>query len=251
MAENFVAYLVHVIKLQREAPRLGLLQYRNLLTASQYMKLFDRSIKYLAKPDRVLDWGCGNGHFSFFLASHGFKPSIFSLEDPPPLLSLLPSDGYEFIKADKSDPVSLPYPDGFFDGIVSVGVLEHVREFGGNEEASLREIFRILRPGGLFIGYHIPNARSWTELLSSFVPGKHHHRWRYTGKAIRELLARTDFDIVEISDYGFLPRWLMGRCPAFLSNSAGLAEAFNSLDHVLEKVFPCVCTNHLAVARKL
>jgi len=251
MTKNFIPYLVHVIKLQRDNPRLGLLQYRNVLTASQYIRLFDLSLKYLSQRDCVLDWGCGNGHFSFFLANRGFKPQIFSLEDPPPLLSLLPSGGYEFIKGDKNDPVSLPYPDAFFEGIVSVGVLEHVREFGGSEEASLREIFRVLRPGGLFIGYHIPNARSWTEVLSSSVPGKHRHRWRYTGKAICELLTQAGFDIIEIRDYGFLPRWLMGRCPAFLSNSSGLAEAFNSLDHVLEKVFPCVCTNHLAVAGKL
>ncbi len=250
MAENFIPYLVHVIKLQHDNPRLGLLQYRNLLTAGQYARLFDLSIKYLAKRDRVLDWGCGNGHFSFFLASHGFKPNIFSLDDPPPLLSLLPRGEYEFVRGDKSDPVSLPYPDAFFDGIASVGVLEHVREFGGNEDASLREIFRILRPGGLFIGYHIPNARSWIELLSSFFPRKHHHRWRYTGKAIREHLGRTEFDVIEIRTYGFLPRWLMSRCPDFLSDSVGLAAVFNSLDHILEKAFPFICTNHLAVAKK-
>jgi hypothetical protein len=86
--------------------------------------------------------------------------------------------------------------------------------------------------------------------LSSFFPRKHHHRWRYTGKAIREHLGRTEFDVIEIRAYGFLPRWLMSRCPDFLSDSVGLAAVFNSLDHILEKAFPFICTNHLAVAKK-
>jgi Methyltransferase domain len=36
-----------------------------------------------------------------------------------------------------------------FEAVISASVLEHVRETGGNEEANLREIFRILKPGEL------------------------------------------------------------------------------------------------------
>jgi len=40
-----------------------------------------------------------------------------------------------------------PYLDKF-DAVVSVGVLEHVKETGGSEIGSLREIFRILKLNG-------------------------------------------------------------------------------------------------------
>lgn len=250
MTDHIIPYLVRTIRLQRDNPRLGLLQYRNLLTAGRYAALFDLSPKYLAEQDRVLDWGCGNGHFSYFLAKRGLKPHIFSLDDPPPLLSLLRREEYEFAKGNKSDPVTLPYPNDFFGGVVSVGVLEHVREFGGSEAASLREIFRILKPGGLFIGTHIPNSWSWIEFLASFFPRKHHHRWRYSRTQLRGFLERAGFEILELRSYGIFPRWLMGRCPDILANSIGLAASFNALDHLLERVFPLFCTHHLAVARK-
>ena len=250
MTDHFIPYLVRTIKLQRDNPRLGLLQYRNLLTAGRYATLFDLSLKYLAEQHHVLDWGCGNGHFSYFLAKCGLKPHIFSLDDPPPLLSLLRREEYEFAKGDKSDPVTLPYPNGFFDRVVSVGVLEHVREFGGSEEASLREIFRILKPGGLFIGYHIPNSWSWIEFLASFFPRKHHHRWRYGRPKLRRFLEQAGFKILELQSYGILPRWLMSRCPDLLANSVSFATAYNALDRLLGKAFPLFCTNHLALARK-
>ena len=250
MSNLFIPYLQRTIALQRADPGLGLLQYRNLLTAGRYAALFDLAQKYLAPGHRVLDWGCGNGHFSFFLADFGLKPFIFSLDDPPPLLNRLRSDGYEFVKGDKSDPVSLPFPDGFFDRVVSVGVLEHVREFGGSEEASLAEIRRILKPGGQFIACHIPNSRSWIEFAASLVPGKHHHRWRYGRRELRRLLEGGGYEIFEIGSYGILPRWMMGRCPDVLANSVWMAAVFRGLDHALEKTFPLFCTNHLAVVRK-
>ena len=250
MSNRFIPYLQRTIALQRADPGLGLLQYRNLLTAGRYAALFGLAQKYLMPGQRVLDWGCGNGHFAYFLANLGFRPNIFSLDDPPPLLSRLRSDGYEFAKGDKSDPVNLPYPDGYFDRIFSVGVLEHVREFGGSEEASLAEIRRILKPGGMFIAYHIPNSLSWIEFVASLVPGKHHHRWRYNRRKLRALLERVGYDILEVGSYGILPRWMMGRCPDVLASSVWLASTFNGLDRVLEKTFPLFCTNHLAVVRK-
>ena len=119
----------------------------------------------------------------------------------------------EYVKGRKGDPVSLPYPDGFFDVVVSVGVLEHVRESGGEERASLKEIRRILKPGGAFVGYHIPNRWSWIERLSSLFPAKHHHRRRYTKATFRALLQGCGLEAAEIRNYGFLPRGFMRRFP--------------------------------------
>jgi ubiquinone/menaquinone biosynthesis C-methylase UbiE len=43
----------------------------------------------------------------------------------------------------------LPFPNDLFDVVVSCDVLEHVASI----EQSLYEIFRVLRPGGIFIGF--------------------------------------------------------------------------------------------------
>jgi SAM-dependent methyltransferase len=249
MDKELDAYLAEVVRLERENPGLDLAQYRNLLTAGQYRRLFSIVRERLPSQSRVLDWGCGNGHFTYFLVRHGFRPSVFSLDDPPPVLALLGPKEYDFTRGDEREPVALPYGDGIFDAVVSVGVLEHVREFGGDEAASLREIRRILRRGGLFIGYHIPNAWSWVEFLSRLSPARHHHRWRYGRAELRRLAGQAGFQILDLQPYGFLPRKLMERCPAWVGDSAAAARAYSVFDRTLEALLPFLCTNHLCLAQ--
>jgi SAM-dependent methyltransferase len=44
----------------------------------------------------------------------------------------------------KADATAIPFPDGYFDGVYSFGVLHHIPEI----EAVLAEVNRVLRPGG-------------------------------------------------------------------------------------------------------
>ena len=50
-----------------------------------------------------------------------------------------------------ADATSLPFPDDSFDSVVSCLMLHHVIDW----EAALREVFRVLRPGGVFVGYDL------------------------------------------------------------------------------------------------
>jgi SAM-dependent methyltransferase len=250
MSREANALLFRLISLQAENPGLGLLQFRNRLTAGQYRPLYELFLERFRKGERVLDWGGGNGHFSYFLAGQGFETHVFSLEEAPPVLRLLDQGSYVYIKGGKNDPISLPYPADYFDVVVSVGVLEHVRESGGDERASLGEIRRVLKPGGLFIAYHVPNEWSWIEFLSSFFPGKHHHRRRFTKRSLKNLIESGGFELSEIGNYGFLPRWLMSRCPARVGNSKAVAAVYNFIDSVLGAIMPRLSTNFLAIGRK-
>ena len=143
---NQYRFIQELVELQKKNPELGLLQFDNLISASQYMLLYRLVLQYLPRGIRVLDWGCGNGHFSSFLIQNKYDVTAYSLENMPPLLMRTDKSRFVFVQAEKDNPMSIPFPLNSFDAVISVGVLEHVRETRGSEAASLAEIRRILRP---------------------------------------------------------------------------------------------------------
>jgi ubiquinone/menaquinone biosynthesis C-methylase UbiE len=54
----------------------------------------------------------------------------------------------------EADVLDLPHPDGSFDVVLSFLMLHHVLEW----ETALREAHRVLRPGGLLLGYDLVHA---------------------------------------------------------------------------------------------
>jgi len=230
-------------------PEDQLVALGSLLGAHQYRTLYRLCRKHLPEGSRVLDWGAGNGHFSYFLQRSGYRAEGFSLLDPR-FLGWLPDPTYTFTRGDTRDPVTLPYGDGAFDGVVSVGVLEHVRETGGNEERSLAEIARVLRPGGVFVCYHFPNRLSWIDWAARRVPGLHRHEYRYTRRDVERLAAGAGLDLVEARRYGVLPRNSGARLPRSLRMSRTLAQAWDAADRVLGLPLSLFCQNYCFVARK-
>lgn len=230
-------------------PDDSLLQFGSLLSAHQYLALYRLFRKYVPEGARVLDWGTGNGHFSYFLQRSGYHASGFSLLDGA-FLHWLPEPEYPFVRGNEQEPVRLPYEDQLFDAVASVGVLEHVRETGGSESGSMAEIARVLRPGGVFACYHFPNRSSWIDWAARRVPGKHHHEFRFTRADIESLAAGAGLRLLEAGRYGFLPRNFGYRLPTALRGSRALAGAWDGLDSVLAVPFSALCQNYYFVALK-
>lgn len=226
----------------------ALLQFRRQVTAYQYQRLYELVDRYLARGCKVLDWGCGNGHVSYGLWRRGYQVSGFSFEDFGLHRHLGPS--YEFREGSEEDPSGLPFETASFDGVMSVGVLEHVRETGGTELASLHEIVRVLKPGGTFICYHFPNEYSLIEAMSRRRPSSHSHQFRYTRHDIEQLCIQTGLDLVEIKRYGALPRNMWHRTPRALGDSMAAVAGWNALDGLLGAVLPRWTQNYLFVGRK-
>ena len=233
-------------------------QFGSLAAANQYRRLYELTERYVPAGSHVLDWGCGRGHFSYFLLTRGFRVTAYSLEHEPEIFAALSGRDRErlsFVRGAAGEARTLPFADHRFDAVFSVGVLEHVREQGGDELASLVEIRRVVSGEGVFVCYHLPNRYSYIEAASRRLskPGgadRHEfHEHRFTSHDIRQLCAKAGFTVVDVGRYGFLPRNSCNRLPAGLRESGLLAAAVNRGDAVLERLFRPVVQNFYFVAR--
>ena len=62
---------------------LNLDVFGNCVSAGQYRIVYEAALSHLPDGAKVLDWGCGNGHFSYFLMRMGFRVTGFSFLDYP------------------------------------------------------------------------------------------------------------------------------------------------------------------------
>jgi SAM-dependent methyltransferase len=200
-----------------------------------------------------LDWGCGSGHYSYFLTHSGWKTEAFSFDEAPKYLTA--SALFHHSKAKGDDPVRLPYGDETFDAVFSIGVLEHVHERGGDQTRSVLEIERVLKPGGQFLIFHLPNQFSWIEALVRFLNRfksfpKHEHSKLFTKASVESLLSGTTFEIKEYGRYNTLPRNTFNRLPQALRNRPWLCACVDLLDDALTTLFPFVSQNWFFILQK-
>ena len=91
-------------------------------------------------PGRALDLGAGQGALSHALDLGGFDVTAADINTDQ-----FRAAGVPCSKLDLNRP--LPFPDGDFSLVFAVEVLEHLE----SPRAFLREIFRVLKPGGLAV----------------------------------------------------------------------------------------------------
>lgn len=226
-----------------------LLQFGSLAAAHQYLRLYQVWRRHVPKGARVLDWGAGNGHFSYFLQRAGYATTAFSFMDSN-FTRWLPPGEFTFVPGSESEPVKLPFADASFDAVASIGVLEHVRETGGNEPGSLAELTRVVKPGGRIVCWHFPNQASWIDVFARQVPGKHRHLYRYTRADIRKLVADAGLELLETGRYAVLPRNTLHKLLGPTRDQRWAADLWDGLDAALGVPFNAIAQNHYFVAQR-
>lgn len=115
-------------------------------------------------PKRILDYGSGVGEFIAPLRA-AFPDAEISAADIMERPANLPSS-VKWYRGDLND--SLPAPDGGFDLVFAIEVIEHLE----NPRHMLRDLARVLEPGGVAI-VTTPNTGSIRSLMNVVVRGHH------------------------------------------------------------------------------
>lgn len=186
---------------------------------------------------RLLDWGCGLGQMTWLLHRRGFDVVPFDIAQTAATIPDLPLTR-EVKVVQGTHPTNLPFDDTSFDAVLSCGVLEHVDEFTapGNERESLREIRRVLKPGGWFPIYQLPQQLTWQEAITRTFGIGYSHPRRFTEREIRGMLGDAGFTVTRLQRYNMLPKNLTGVPGALRDLYSRAGSAIHAVDRVLSGI---------------
>lgn len=170
----------------------------------------------IGPADRVLDVGCGTGVLLQKLHLGQPRTSLAGVDAVPEMLEvahrrLPPSVDLRVASADR-----LPFADGSFDAVVSCNVFHYLRE----PVTALREMLRVLRPGGAFVLTDWCDDYLACHLCTVYLRRLRRARIRVYGeRECRRLLAESGAGQAAIDRYKI--SWLWGLMTARVTKGGG------------------------------
>lgn len=169
---------------------------------------FEANVRFLERAGgigpgvRVLEIGSGKGRMLRHLCdlgcdARGVEINPWMIEESRRLHGPLP--------VERSDGAALRFPDAAFDAVLSFDVFEHIAD----SDAHLREVRRVLRPGGCYL-LQTPNR--WTNTVFETIRWRSFTAWRadhcalHTARQLRRRLRRHGFtpafyDVPVVTDF--------------------------------------------------
>lgn len=115
------------------------------------------------KSGRILEIGCGRGSMGAFFADNEFEVNLLDTSlDALRIARKNFSDDCLSASFVCANALSLPFKDSTFDVVVSIGLFEHFAKI----RPPLLEQIRVLRTGGVFLGYVVPERTLSVQTLA-------------------------------------------------------------------------------------
>jgi SAM-dependent methyltransferase len=148
---------------------------------------------------RVLEAGCGLGHFTVAAHARGFRAEglDWSEKTIARCRQLFPDIPWHL-----GDVRRLEFEDGAFDAVYSPGVCEHFEE---GPTRILSETRRVLRTGGIAV-VSTPCFNGWLQARSARFAAREQngefYQYAFTPEGMSRLLELLGFDVLQLRPYG-------------------------------------------------
>jgi len=180
----------------------------HILSANTNVRMREKPVlKFLdvQSTDKVLDVGCGLGYFLWKLKKTGAQ--LHGIDTSPESVAYVHNHITPHTVVAGCEKI--PYPDNTFDKALFCEVIEHVADTA----SAIREIRRVLKPGGRLI-VTTPALEGWLatsklKKLGHHHGGEKHERDGYRRKELETLLEQNGFHIIKSSLHMFLFSELM------------------------------------------
>lgn len=170
---------------------------------------------------RILDIGCGRGHFTAYLQARGLRADGVDVPVPKPGDDLVQSQDPQAIGAYRGlwreaaqaygcrcrsfNGRRLPYQAGSFDAVLFYASYEHIplEQVG----QATREAVRVLKNGGRAYVYRCPSAWAWKEHLARWT-GAGAHAKLYGRAELRRSLEAAGLQVLTMERSDFFPAFV-------------------------------------------
>jgi len=176
---------------------------KRLLNQKPFVRNLDIRLNYILKylPSNknifILDAGCGNGNYAFYLSNLKYK-NIYAID-------LFPSLNTDRFYYQQASIENLPFPDNYFDFIYSNSVIYYLED----PNRGIIELRRVLKPNGILI-FTVHTKYSLFTFWRLFkrdvlkLESMEHLKGAkfYTTSYYKRLLKENSFEIILLDGYG-------------------------------------------------
>jgi ubiquinone/menaquinone biosynthesis C-methylase UbiE len=206
---------------------------------------------------RVLDLGCGNGFLLEAMARKRPDLALSGVEAAPGLVASATARSQGRWTVLEGSAIDIPFEAASFDLVTMTEVFEHMKD----PTAALREVARVLRPGGRLI-LTVPNMSAYgpfwrvaeripmTALRDAFLPWEHPLKTfqpidtAYEFDEITRIIDNASFCVDSVEGREFFP-YVTGTVPIARRLYAKLAQ--RPADDVLSRLLPVRMAYRLVV----
>jgi SAM-dependent methyltransferase len=217
-------------------------EYRSKLYMLPVYRHLEQVIASTPAGGKVLELGCGRGHFGAYLSMRGLKVEGLEVTNPQPGDDFLHNqdrstiDHYPKLWAEAKelygcdchyyDGEHFPMADASFDTVLFYASFEHVPVAA--IQGVTNESFRVLKPGGYSFIFRCPSSLAWKEHLTRLL-GLGAHEKRYGKGEALGILRAAGYRIEHFTRSDFFPGYV-GGAQALVN---ALAKPLLALEQVL------------------